>query len=302
MEYYNGSNNNLNNDSNNNSSGNSSMDEYEGYDERNTGKDYKLFDEIKIAVSIPSRLKEMMDVSRKSFIKYIAFISVFASVIIYLIPFIANVAGFGGFRTLFLEKMPAFRYESGKLTSEKKFDMMISGYHIYIDTEQDTVDSATLPSNGIYLCFGRKNMTFNYVEKSAVSDFSTVLYSVGNETIFSDGMDNSTFANSALTFYVTGIFMTVLMALIVVVKYLLLASIYTALMMIPYKIFIKNIYTDEAFKISYYAQTIGILIVSVNKAAGFLLPELLVSVIGIFITLRFIKYTLSYNGEKENGD
>ena len=92
------------------------------------------------------------------------------------------------------------------------------------------------------------------------------------------------------------------MAVIVVVKYLFLALLYTVIMMIPYKLFIKNIYTDEAFKISYYAQTIGIFIVSVNKAAGFLLPELLVSVVGVFITLRFIKYTLSYNGDKENGN
>ena len=291
MVYYNGSNNQQ-----------PPIEEYEGYEDRSQGKDYKLLDEIKIAVSIPSRLKEMMEVSKKSFIKYVAFISIFAAVIIYLIPFAATVAGFGGFRTLFNEKMPAFRYENGSLNAEKKFDMMISGYHLYIDTSQKTVDPKTLPSNGIYITFGSEKMTFNYVEKSAVKDFSTVLYEVDNNALFTEGMNNETFANSSISFYITGVLMTIVMALIVVVKYLFLALLYTAIMMIPYKIFIKNIYNDEAFKISYYAQTIGIFIVSVNKAAGFLLPELLVSVVGIVITLRFIKYTLSYNGDKENGN
>ncbi len=290
MEYYNGSNN------------KPSIEEYEGYEERTEGKDYKLLDEIKIAVSIPSRLKEMMEVSKKSFIKYVACISVFAAVIIYLIPFAATVAGFGGFRTLFTEKWPAFRYENRTLNAEKKFDMMLSGYHLYMDTSQRTVDPATLPSNGIYITFGSEKMTFVYVEKSAVKDFSTVLYEMDNSALFTEGMNNETFANSSLSFYITGILMTIIMALVVAVKYLFLALLYTAIMMIPYKLFIKNIYTDEAFKISYYAQTIGIFIVSVNKAAGFLLPEMLVSVVGIFITLRFIKYTLGYNGDNENGD
>lgn len=290
MEYYNGSNN------------KPSIEEYEGYEDRSQGKDFKLLDEIKIAVSIPSRLKEMMEVSRKSFIKYVAFISILAAIIIYLIPFAATVAGFGGFRALFSEKIPAFRYENGALTADKKFDMMISGYHLYIDTSQKTVDPATFPSNGLYIAFGSENMTFNYVDKTAVKDFSTVLYGVENSALFSEGMDNRTFANSSISFYITGILLTIIMAVIVVVKYLFLALLYTVIMMIPYKLFIKNIYTDEAFKISYYAQTIGIFIVSVNKAAGFLLPELLVSVVGVFITLRFIKYTLSYNGDKENGN
>ena len=302
MVYYDGSNNKFNKNPENNSDNDNIMNEYEGYEYRNPGKDYKLLEELKIAFSIPSRLKELMEVSKKCFVKYVIFVSLFAAIIIYLIPFIANVAGFGGFRALFLEKMPAFTYHNGELSAEKKFDMMISGYHIYIDTEQDSVDSSTLPSNGMYLCFGRKNMTFNYVEKSAVKDFSRVLYTAENKSLFSEGMNNATFAQATGTFYVTGVFLTILMAVIVVVKYLLLAFFYTAVMLIPYKLFIRNIYTDEAFKISYYAQTIGIFIVSINKAAGILLPELLVSIVGIFITFRFIKYTLSYNGDKEDGD
>jgi Protein of unknown function (DUF1189). len=240
-----------------------------------------------------------MDVSKKSFIKYVAFISILAAVIIYLIPFVANIAGFGGFKSLFNEKMPAFKYEGGRLTAEKKFDMMISGYHIYIDTSQESVSSSTLPSNGIYLAFGSKKVTFNYVDKTAVNDFSTVIYSADLNTILMEGMDNSTFANASISFYISGLIITLFMTLIVVVKYLLLALIYTGLMLIPYKLFVKNIYMDEAFKVSYYAQTIGILIVSINKSLGMLLPELLVSVVGIILTLRFIKYTLSYKPDNE---
>ena len=296
MEYYDGSNKNT---MNNNSPNNTPIEEYEGYETRGRGKDYKLLEELRIALSVPSRLKEMMDVSKKSFIKYVAFISILAAVIIYLIPFVANIAGFGGFKSLFNEKMPAFKYEGGRLTAEKKFDMMISGYHIYIDTSQESVSSSTLPSNGIYLAFGSKKVTFNYVDKTAVNDFSTVIYSADLNTILMEGMDNSTFANASISFYISGLIITLFMTLIVVVKYLLLALIYTGLMLIPYKLFAKNIYMDEAFKVSYYAQTIGILIVSINKSLGMLLPELLVSVVGVFLTLRFIKYTLSYKPDNE---
>ena len=270
------------------------IEEYEGFEpKRNPGKDYKLIEELKIALSIPSRLKELMDVSTKSFRRYVIFICLLAAIIVYLIPAAANIAGFGGFRRLFLEKIPAFTYENGKLQAEKKFDMMISGYHIYIDTEQEAVEPATLPSNGMYLTFGSKYINFALVEKSAVNDFSTTLYKMDNSNFFNDGMTNQQLAEASGGFYISIIIMVIISTLGIIIKYMFLAFFYTVLMLIPYKMAIKNIYMDEAFKISFYAQTIGILLSSINTASGTLVPQLLVSVIGIFITLRLIKYTLN---------
>ena len=139
-------------------------------------KDFKLMEELKIALSVPSRLSELGEVTKKTFVKYVIFLSLLISVIIYLIPSIATVAGFGGFRSLFMEKMPPFKYENGTLTAERKFDMVISGYHLYVDTSQSEVSAASLPSNGMYLAFGSKTVSFIVVQKNAVNDFSNILY------------------------------------------------------------------------------------------------------------------------------
>ena len=67
-----------------------------------------------------------------------------------------------------------------------------------------------------------------------------------------------------------------------------------------YRIIIKNIYEFEACHISYYAQTIGILLVSINKSVGYLLPGFLMSILGIFITFRLISYTLRFYRDKND--
>ena len=115
------------------------MMEYENNPQQNNGeilrlKNFKLMEELKISLSIPSRLTELGEVTKKTFVKYVIFISLLVSIIIYLIPTIATIAGFGGFHSLFMEKMPAFKYQSGKLVAENKFDMVLSGYHLYIDS------------------------------------------------------------------------------------------------------------------------------------------------------------------------
>ncbi len=265
-------------------------------------KDFKLMEELKIALSVPSRLTELGEVTKKAFVKYVIFLSLLISVIIYLIPSIATVAGFGGFRSLFMEKMPAFKYENGTLTAERKFDMVISGYHLYVDTSQSEVSPSSLPSNGMYLAFGSKTVSFIVVQKNAVNDFSNILYKINNKEMFVDGMDNASFAEASNTFYISSFMFTLFYALFMALKYILLAMIYTGILWVAYKVSIKNIYEFEACHISFYAQTIGILFVSINKALGYMIPSMLASIAGIFITFKLISYTLRVYREKNNTD
>ena len=283
------------------------MMEFENNPQQNNGeiqrlKDFKLMEELKISLSIPSRLTELGEVSKKSFVKYVIFLSLLVSIIIYLIPTIATVAGFGGFRSLFMEKMPAFKYEDGKLTAENKFDMVLSGYHLYIDTSQKEIDPLTLPSNGIYIAFGSESTTLLLVEKNAVNNFTNELYKFKNNELFVNGMDNATFANASTTFYMSSVLFTVFYAALMALKYMLLAMIYTGILWVMYRITIKNIYEFEACHISYYAQTIGILIVSINKSIGYLLPGFIMSGLGIFITFKLISYSLRAYRDKNNPD
>jgi hypothetical protein len=265
-------------------------------------KDFKLMEELKIALSVPSRLTELGEVTKKTFVKYVIFLSLLISVIIYLIPSIATVAGFGGFRSLFMEKMPAFKYENGTLTAERKFDMVVSGYHLYVDTSQSEVSPSSLPSNGMYLAFGSKTVSFIVVQKNAVNDFSNILYKINNKEMFVDGMDNASFAEASNTFYISSFMFTLFYALFMALKYILLAMIYTGILWVAYKVSIKNIYEFEACHISFYAQTIGILFVSINKALGYMIPSMLASIAGIFITFKLISYTLRVYREKNNTD
>lgn len=283
------------------------MMEYENNPQQNNGeilrlKNFKLMEELKISLSIPSRLTELGEVTKKTFVKYVIFISLLVSIIIYLIPTIATIAGFGGFHSLFMEKMPAFKYQSGKLVAENKFDMVLSGYHLYIDTSQKEIDPLTLPSNGIYIAFGSENTTLLLVEKNAVNDFTNELYKFGNNELFMEGMNNTSFANASTAFYMSMILFTLFYAALMALKYMLLAMIYTGILWVMYRITIKNIYEFEACHISYYAQTIGILLVSINKSVGYLLPGFLMSILGIFITFRLISYTLRFYRDKNNPD
>ena len=83
------------------------------------------------------RAKELALVSVKSssrFIGYVIFMSFLVSLMIFAVPTASKITSFGGFKNLFMNKVPAFEYTDGTLTADKAFEMKLSNVNIIMDT------------------------------------------------------------------------------------------------------------------------------------------------------------------------
>ena len=217
-------------------------------------------------------------------VKYIISLMVLVAVMTAVIPTVAAIVTFGGFENLFLNKIPAFRMENGELKAEKMFDIDISGVHFYVDTGSEFVDNSVFDDDSVYIAIGSRTMRGVYKMSGVVTDF----YRMSLSEILPDGFDNQALAAQIPAIYLALFMNFILVILQNGIKYSLLALIYmimtvpickrTGLMLSKYQIFM----------LCFYAQTLGILLVNINAALGYLLPSFLFSMIGIFATFRYI--------------
>ncbi len=237
------------------------------------------------------RAKELALVSVKSssrFIGYVIFMSFLVSLMIYAVPTASKITSFGGFKNLFMNKVPAFEYTDGTLTADKAFEMKLSNVNIIMDTRVNEFVFGNFEREGIYIAIGAKNIKM--VTITDIKDDSSYqeVYSYPNSLVLIDGMNNMTLVKMRPFFYIMIFFIFMFSTALAAGKYLLAALFYAFIFKSLTSVSKLPMTFLDSFHMCFYAQTLGIILVNMNMALGNLVSPFIASAIGIVITVVII--------------
>jgi|GEM_PF-208961 len=262
---------------------------------------YSILDCFKVSLTKPKKIVDISEQGRSVLYRYVIFLVLLTSIAMYVIPAVATVAGFGGFRKLFTETVPELSVSDGTLTADKRFEMVLSGLHIYIDTTVTDITADDLTSHGTYLGVTSNKISMFTFTEGFSGDSINQVYSLKVSDVLYDGFTNSDLTGVIPIIYIAYIFVLVLEILLNAVKYLLLALIYTVLI----TTFLasatnRHLDTVECFRASCYASTWQMLIVSMNAAMAYPVPAIFTVMAGVAVSIGIITY--AFKGDELSRD
>ncbi len=237
------------------------------------------------------KTRELAETSVKNssrFIAYVIFISILVATMTFAVPSASKISSFRGFRNLFMNKVPAFEMTDAGLVADKKFEMKFSNVTILMDTELDQFRFGNFKREGAYIAIGSK-----YTKMITITDIEddssyNETYSYPNNLLFPTGFNNSDLVKMIPGFYISLVFIYAMLATFAALKYILAAVIYAVVTRSLTVISKLPMTFTDALHMCFYAETLGILIVNINSALGYLISPLLVSAAGIIITIFII--------------
>ena len=237
------------------------------------------------------KTRELAETSVKNssrFIAYVIFISILVATMTFAVPSASKISSFRGFRNLFMNKVPAFEMTDAGLVADKKFEMKFSNVTILLDTELDQFRFGNFKREGAYIAIGSK-----YTKMITITDIEddssyNETYSYPNNLLFPTGFNNSDLVKMIPGFYISLVFIYAMLATFAALKYILAAVIYAVVTRSLTVISKLPMTFTDALHMCFYAETLGILIVNINSALGYLISPLLVSAAGIIITIFII--------------
>ena len=237
------------------------------------------------------KTRELAETSVKNssrFIAYVIFISILVATMTFAVPSASKISSFRGFRNLFMNKVPAFEMTDAGLVADKKFEMKFSNVTILMDTELDQFRFGNFKREGAYIAIGSK-----YTKMITITDIEddssyNETYSYPNNLLFPIGFNNSDLVKMIPGFYISLVFIYAMLATFAALKYILAAVIYAVVTRSLTVISKLPMTFTDALHMCFYAETLGILIVNINSALGYLISPLLVSAAGIIITIFII--------------
>ncbi len=249
--------------------------------------DIRILEQGKSAIMIPKRLPGLGLLRKKKFAGYVFFLLTLVSIIIYVIPMAAAIIGFDGFGTLFRDKLPDIKVENGILQCEERFEMAIPNLHIIIDTEEAVCNLPDTDAGGMYLLLGSKEFRLTLLEVAGNQKATQNLMDGKIGDFLPDGM-----VKEDLVSIIPGIYITLFLAWILVIVGLMIRYFFMALvyMLFAFPMIKRSglpLEGGEIFRMCFYAETTGILLVNINTATG-LIPGGIASIAGIILTCVYI--------------
>lgn len=240
-------------------------------------------EQIVYAMFKPSKYKDLLNLKTKRSTLFIVVLMVVLGIVTVIIPTGALITGFGGFEKLFTEKMSLIEYKNGSLVIEKPFEMTFDSTNILIDTSKESITNDMLDKDGVYMAVGSEELRLVSSNGSQVIEYTTFKL---------DSMLYEGFNNAALCKYIPAIYGYLFLTFLITcvgyfIKYGFIALIFTIWINAINKQFQLNLAYSQVFMLCFYGQTLGIILSNFNAALG-LFPQVIVSMVGIFISINFI--------------
>ncbi len=257
--------------------------------EKNNLKPDKKLTIMDIFMTSLTKTRELAITSIKTsaakFVAYVIFLSLFAGLVSFGVPSISKVASFGGFTNLFQNKVPTIEMSDGVLKADKQFKMNISKGTILINTDLDQFKFEDFDKEGIYVAIGSKNTKMVAITDIKDKDSYNEIYSYNNQYLFVEGFNNDLLVKMVPFFYIMLFLTYIVISLMKGLKYLLLAVVLTISSLSLLKVSKLDMSLNEAFRLSFYAQTCSVILVNINEGVGYLVSSLVASIIGVIITI-----------------
>lgn len=244
-------------------------------------------EQIVYAMFNPNKYKELIQLKKGRFVLFAMVISMVLGIVNFVVPTSAWIARFGGFEKLFDRKIGNIIYENGELKDDTKYEMSFNGTHFKINTDEETVPKSEMKKDGIYVTFGSK-----YAQMSSVYDEKVHTYqSFGYAGMLPEGFDNQSLVDFIPTIYVYLVLVFITSCIGYYIRYAFFAIILSFMInTINQKLELGLTFTQR-FRLCFYGETLGLIVSNFNRALG-LLPDLLVSFVTIFVSVRMISTSL----------
>ncbi len=252
-------------------------------------------EQIIYAMFKPDKYKEILSLGKKRHVSFIIVMMLVLGIVTFAVPMGAFVASFGGFETLFSEKLGDISFKDGELSLDKPFKMSIDYYTILIDTSVDEIPNEMLTKDGVAMAIGKKNARLVYCFNGTYSDYQKIDLNL----IVPEGLNND-----MLVRLVPAIYAYLVMAFIVqcgsmFIKYSIISIVLSLLINSYNRAGNLQLTFGQRYLIAFYGQTFGYILSNFNAALG-LLPGGIVSIIAIFISIGMITKALMLMDPRNN--
>lgn len=237
----------------------------------------------------PSKYKEILNLRARRGVLYIVVLMLVLGIVSFAIPTAALITGFGGFENLFTKNISSLEYSDGELSIEKPFKMSFDYNNILIDTSVENITDNMLEKDGIYYAFGSKTLRMSYVYDSQIID-----YQIFNlEYLLPEGLNNAMLCD-----YIPGIYAYLVIAFLIIclgffIKYAAISLIFSIMVNSMNKRLEMGLSFGKVFLLCFYGQSFSMILSNFNSALG-LFPSVIVSTVGIFVSVNIITAALSY--------
>lgn len=270
-------------------------------EEQEEFKKVTLLDQLSIAVSSPKNYRHLVFRKKGRLVLFVAVLSFLLAFIEFGIDTIFWINKVGGFGNLATNEIPAFEYKNGRLAIERDVQLEFSGATLYINTEKAAVDLNDMETDGVYVTIGSEKIVMGMVTGGVGYTYMETPLSY---MMLPEGFDNAVLASLSSAFYMYIVFMFIFIMIGKVIKQLLLALMFS----IVGNAFAKNLNSGLSYgnvlTICMYAQTLPMLIMSVNTAVGGILPSFAVWLATLVIAMMFMNRGISscVNNDVPPGD
>ena len=243
-------------------------------------------EQIVYAMFKPSRYKEMVNLKTGRSVLFIVVMMLVLGIVSFLVPTGAYITGFGGFETLFTERMGTMEYKDGELSIDRPFEMSYDYNNILIDTSVESITDEMMDKDGAYMAVGSKTLRMTFAYDGEVIDYMTVPL----DTLIEEGFTNESLCDIIPNIYAYLVLVFILTSIGYFIKYAVIALILSIFYNSLNKQFEFGLSYGQVFMVCFYGQTFGYILSNFNAALG-LLPQLLVSSVSIFISIHMITYS-----------
>ena len=172
----------------------------------------KLMDVFVNSILRPKELVNVTIQTKDRFKRYLFFLSLLVTVMVFVIPVACRIISFGGFNKLFTETMPEISMNDGKLEADKRFEMNLGYADILIDTNLSEYKFEDFTTEGYFIAIGSDTTKFVRVGDKKDADSYSVIYAYSNAELFPNGFNNQFLVKCIPLIYIAFVFAFFLLA------------------------------------------------------------------------------------------
>ena len=232
-----------------------------------------MIDQGIIAMFQPKEYKRLREQKIGRTAGYILSLLILVTVIRYVIPMSAQIAGLGGISNIIQNRMPQFSLQNGILTVDGRYENAEPEYgrYILVDTEKERFD--------------KSDIEVDYLQVVLVSATNVIMKNMilteeykWNDIIRTD-LDNAKLGRYAYVFYLMFILFFIFLFLLTAAGYFFLSLLFAWIANTLSKVMLLPLSFGQIYKMALYAQSIGALVTAV---AYCLESPLMIMASGIF--------------------
>lgn len=233
----------------------------------NNNEKITVADRFLIAMFSPKEYGKILREKTNKVVWFTILLIFLCTMIRYVIPTVALIAGMGGMKDIIINEVPEFSLENGEFTLEKRIekDDELSGVYVLIDTDVKKFTNDDVPKGVVEAVLVSKTNMLVYNEYTGFTGDT-------QEALFSDWKDititNKTIIDNVGFIYFGIVIMLISMYFFELGKYLMMGLFYSLFMLVYVKMFMLPTSFGQVFKTSVYAQAIGTLVYAITCCIG----------------------------------